>query len=190
MTFPEPLASLIEPLTALQRLLDRFGAQGVIIGGVATGFLGKPRFTVDLDAMFLASTKDIVRILELAKENGIEPRTEKVIEFAQKSRVLLLRHTASRANIDISLGILPFEEEVVARSIVHNAGQLSVRLPTPEDLIIMKAIAHRPKDLLDIQAVIESHPDLDVARIKNWVKQFAEVLEMPSLWDDIAELFK
>ena len=62
MTFPEPLASLIEPLTALQRLLDRFSAQGVIIGGIATGFLGKPRFTVDIDAMFLASTKDISRI--------------------------------------------------------------------------------------------------------------------------------
>ena len=190
MSFPEPLASLIEPLTALQRLLDRFSAQGVIIGGVATGFLGKPRFTVDLDAMFLASTKDIARILEMAKEEGIEPRTDKLIEFAQKSRVLLLRHTASRANIDISLGVLPFEEEVVERSVVHNAGLISVRVPTPEDLIIMKAVAHRPKDLLDIQSVIESHPNLDKKRIKNWIEQFAEVLEMPSLWDDIAELFK
>jgi hypothetical protein len=190
MTIPEPLASLVEPLTALQNLLDRFNSQGVVIGGVATGFLGKPRFTVDLDAMFLASTKDIARILEMAKENGIEPRTERVIEFAQKSRVLLLWHTASRANIDISLGVLPFEEEVVARSIVHHAGALSVRLPTPEDLIIMKAVAHRPKDLLDIQAVVENHPDLDVVRIENWVKQFAEVLEMPSLWDDIAGFLK
>ncbi|MFZ5919821.1 MAG: nucleotidyl transferase AbiEii/AbiGii toxin family protein [Chloroflexota bacterium] len=190
MTVPEPLASLIEPLTALQHLLDGFDSQGVVIGGVATGFLGKPRFTVDLDAMFLASTKDIDRILEMAKEDGIEPRTEKVMEFARKSRVLLLRHTASRANIDISLGILPFEEEVVARSIVRNAGALSVRLPTPEDLIIMKAVAHRPKDLLDIQAVVENHPDLDVARIKNWVRQFAEVLEMPSLWDDIEGMLK
>jgi hypothetical protein len=73
---------------------------------------------------------------------------------------------------------------------VHNAGALSVRLPTPEDLIIMKAIAHRPKDLLDIQAVVENHPDLDVARIKSWVKQFADVLEMPSLWDDIESILK
>ncbi|MEW6027901.1 MAG: hypothetical protein AB1554_00305 [Chloroflexota bacterium] len=54
----------------------------------------------------------------------------------------------------------------------------------------MKAVAHRPKDLLDIQAIAENHPDLDVARIKNWVKQFADVLEMPSLWDDIAGILK
>jgi hypothetical protein len=47
MTVPEPLKTFVEPLTALQRLLDRFSAQGVIIGGIATGFLGNPRFTVD-----------------------------------------------------------------------------------------------------------------------------------------------
>jgi hypothetical protein len=49
VTLPEPLQTFVEPLTALQRLLDRFGEQGVIIGGIATGFLGKPRFTIDLE---------------------------------------------------------------------------------------------------------------------------------------------
>lgn len=190
MTLPEPLQTFVEPLTALQRLLDRFGEQGVIIGGIATGFLGKPRFTVDLDAMLLASTSDIPRILAMAKEDGIEPRTDKVVEFAKKSRVLLLRHSASGANIDISLGVLPFEEEVVARSKVYDVGLLSVRLPTPEDVIIMKAIAHRPKDLIDIQSIIDAHPDLDVERIRRWVKSFADILEMPSLWTDIEDMFK
>ena len=94
MILPEPLKLFVEPLTALQRLLDRFSAQGVIIGGIATGFLGKPRFTVDLDAMFFASIKDVPQILEMARPEGIEPRTNKVMEFAQKSRVLLLRHSA------------------------------------------------------------------------------------------------
>ncbi len=190
MTVPEPLKTFVEPLTALQRLLDRFSAQGVIIGGIATGFLGKPRFTVDLDAMFLASIKDVPRILEMAKDEGIEPRTDQIMEFARKSRVLLLRHSSSGASIDISLGVLPFEEEVVARSQVYDAGVLSVRLPTPEDLIVMKAIAHRPKDLIDIQSVIDSHPDLDIDRIKHWVTSFATVLETPSLWTDIEGMFK
>jgi hypothetical protein len=190
MTVPEPLKTFVEPLTALQRLLDRFSAQGVIIGGIATGFLGKPRFTVDLDAMFLASIKDVPRILEMAKEEGIEARTEKVMEFAKKSRVLLLQHSASGASIDISLGVLPFEEEVVTRSQLHDAGILSVRLPTPEDLIIMKAVAHRPQDLIDIQTVIDSHPDLDIDRIKHWVTSFADALEIPDLWTDIEKMFK
>jgi hypothetical protein len=67
---------------------------------------------------------------------------------------------------------------------------LSVRLPTPEDLIIMKAIAHRPKDLIDIQTIIDSHPGLDVDRIRHWVKSFADVLETPNLWTDIENLLK
>ena len=40
--------------------------------------------------------------------------------------------------------------------------------------------------LLNMQAIIESHPDLDRERIRHWVHEFAQVLEMPELWDDIA----
>lgn len=104
--------------------------------------------------------------------------------------MLLLRHKASGASIDISLGTLPFEEEVVARSKVYDVGLLSVRLPTPEDLIILKAVAHRPKDLIDSQTVIDAHPELEVDRIKQWVKSFADILETPSLWTDIEGMFK
>jgi hypothetical protein len=112
------------------------------------------------------------------------------MEFAKKSRVLLLRHSASGANIDITLGVLPFEEEVVTRSKVYDTGMLSIRLPTPEDFIIMKAVAHRPKDLIDIQSIIDAHPDLDVDRIRRWAKSFTDVLETPGLWTDIEDMFK
>ena len=190
MSFPEDYAPLIKPLKSLQQLLDRFGARGVIIGGIATGFLGRPRFTVDLDAIFLASVKDIPQILDLARAEGIEPRTQDAIEFAKKSRVLLLRHNDSGINIDISLGILPFEEEVVERSVLYDTGLLSVRLPTPEDLIILKAIAYRPKDLLDIQEVVTNNPNLDLSRIEYWVRSFAELLEMPELWGQIEKILK
>ncbi|MCJ7432418.1 MAG: nucleotidyltransferase [Anaerolineales bacterium] len=183
----EPFRATIE---AIQRLLAKFDNRGVIIGGVAVGFLGRPRLTEDVDAMFLLSTHDISRFLEAAKTENIQPRIPNAEEFARKSCVLLLQHSPTETNIDISLGILPFEEEMVERGIVQSTGTLSVRLPTPEDLIIMKAIAHRPKDLEDIRTVVDKNPNLDIARIKQWVKSFAEVLEMPGLWDDIAEMFK
>jgi hypothetical protein len=76
---------------------------------------------------------------------------------------------------------------MVERSIVHEVDEsLQIRLPTPEDLIIMKAVAHRPKDLLDIEGIIQNHPNLDQQRIQNWVSQFADLLERPELWEDIA----
>jgi predicted nucleotidyltransferase len=183
----EPFRATIE---ALQRLLEKFDNRGVIIGGIAVGFLGRPRLTEDVDAMFLLSTQDIPKFLEAAKNENIEPRIPNADEFARKNRVLLLQHTLTETNIDISLGIMPFEEEMVERSIVQSTSTLSVRLPTPEDLIIMKAIAHRPKDLEDIRTIVDKNPKLDIPRIEKWVKQFAEVLEMPSLWDDIADTLK
>jgi len=181
----EPFRAAIE---SLQRLLDQFNNRGVIIGGIAVGFLGKPRFTADVDAMFLLSTQDIPKFLELANAENIRPRIQNAEEFARKNRVLLLRHVPTETDIDISLGILPFEEEMVKRGSIKSFANLSLRLPTPEDLIIMKAIAHRPKDLEDIRTIAEKYPDLDVKRIERWVKEFGEVLETPELWEMIKSL--
>jgi glucose-6-phosphate dehydrogenase assembly protein OpcA len=50
------------------------------------------------------------------------------------------------------------------------------------------AVAHRPKDMTDIQAIAESHADLDKARIKNWVEQFGEALDLPDIWSQISQL--
>lgn len=186
----EPQNPFRDPLDALGKLLSHFDHQGVIIGGVAVSLLGQARFTEDLDAMVLLSIEEIPHFLKAAQSLGIKPRIDRAEKFARRNRVLLLRHTTSQTNIDISLGVLPFEQEMVERSIVHEVDDaLFIRLPTPEDLIIMKAVAHRPKDLLDIQGIIQSHPDLDQARIQSWVVQFAELLEMPELWQDIADWF-
>ena len=102
----EPFRATLE---ALQRLLQKFDDRGVIIGGIAVGFLGKPRFTADVDAVFLLSTQDIPKFIELASKENIIPRRKDAEEFARKSRVLLLKHAPTETDIDISLGILPFE---------------------------------------------------------------------------------
>ena len=182
----EPFRAAIE---AIQRLLAKFDNRGVIIGGIAVGFLGRPRLTEDVDAMFLLSTQDIARFLEAAKHENMQSRIPNAEEFARKNRVLLLQHAPTETNIDISLGILPFEQEMVERGVVLSTSTLSIRLPTPEDLIIMKAVAHRPKDLEDIRTIIDKNPKLDVDRIRHWVKSFADILESSDLWIDIERMF-
>src|SRR5512137_452094 len=177
MNVPESLSPLVEPLAAVQRLLVHFKSQGVIIGGVAASLLGRPRLTADIDAVMLLSVDDVPALLEAAKQEGLLPRLADVADFARRHRVVLLRHQASGIDVDISLGILPFEEETVERSMLHHVGTLDVRLPTVEDLIILKAVAHRPKDLLDIQALVESHANLDRRRIQSWIREFAEALD-------------
>ena len=185
---PESITPLLGPIQALQSLLSQFNDRGVIIGGVAASLLGTPRFTVDLDAVLLLSLEDIPRLLAEAAKQGIEPRVSDPIAFAHRSRVLLMRHHASGTDIDLSLGVLPFEVEMVQRSRLVDIGSIQLRLPTPEDLIIMKAVAHRLKDLTDIQSIAANHPNLDKDRIQFWVEQFGKALELPDLWAEILKL--
>ncbi|HEX2990783.1 MAG TPA: nucleotidyl transferase AbiEii/AbiGii toxin family protein [Anaerolineales bacterium] len=181
----EPFRAVIE---ALQRLLGKVNEQGVIIGGIAVGFLGQPRFTADIDAVFLLSTQDIPQFLDLAQEEDIFPRISDAADFARKNRVLLLQHRPTEIDVDISLGILPFEEEMVKRASTRSFAGLAIRLPTPEDLIIMKAVARRPKDLDDIRTIGMKYPALDKSRVEKWVKSFGEALDVPNLWDQIEPL--
>lgn len=180
--------SLVEPLDALQRLIQRFGNRGVIIGGIAASLLGQPRLTVDIDAVIILNTGDLPKLIEVAAREGMVTRIADAEAFAGKNRVLLLRHEHSGINIDISLGILPFELEMIERGQEISVGEIQVRLPTPEDLIIMKAIAHRSKDLEDIKTVAASHPNLDKPRIQFWLGQFGVALELPALWNEIEKL--
>lgn len=183
----EPFRATIE---SLNHLLKKHNYQGVIIGGVAVGFLGKPRFTADVDAVFLLSIGDVPKFLESAKSENIEPRVQSIEEFAKKNRVLPLKHIPTNVEIDISMGIMLFEEELVERGSTKSFANLYVHLPTPEDLIIMKAVAHRPKDLEDIRTIADNNPNLDIKRIKKWVTDFAEILELPDLWKEIESILK
>lgn len=190
MSTPAMLEPLLAPIAAIQRLIEKLGGQGIIIGGVAASLLGQPRLTADADVLLLLSIEEVPLLIELAQAEGLYPRFSDVLDFASRSRVVLLRHAESGINVDISLGLLPFEVEAVERSQEYLAGSLTVRLPTPEDLIILKAVAHRPKDMLDIEAVLAAQPHVDKERIAFWVQQFAELLEMPELWTDVENMLQ
>ena len=190
MSSPTTLEPLLAPIAAIQRLIEAFDGQGIIIGGVAASLLGQPRLTANADALLLLSTDELPRLIALAEAEGLHPRLPDAIEFARRSRVVLLKHTESGIDVDISLGLLPFEVEAVERSQEYRAGSLMIQLPMPEDLIILKAVAHRPKDMLDIEAVITANPHLDKKRIAYWVQQFADLLVMPELWTDVEKLLR
>lgn len=158
--------------------------KNLIIGGIAASMLGKVRFTADIDGLILLPEEKLEKFLKKANRYGISARVTNAIEFAKKNRVLLLKHISSGINIDLSLALLPFEIESLKRGKIFKIEKLAFRLPTPEDLIIMKAVAHRPIDLEDIRAILETNPGLDFKRIKYWVREFAKILEMPEIFDD------
>ena len=151
---------------------------------------GQAPLHADVDAVVFVEADALPCFLELAADVGLVPRISDALAFARRHRVLLLHHEKSAINVDLSLGLLPFEMEAIERGPMFQVGDLRFRIPTPEDLVVFKAVAHRSRDIEDIKAVIASHPDMDIARIERWVRDFAEVLEMPELWEDIAPILK
>jgi len=185
----EPLpATLRAPLADLARWQEATGVQAVIVGGVAASFLGRPRLTQDIDALAVVPERDWASALAAASDYGIEPRVDDPLGFAHRSRVLLLKHVASGIDIDIILGGLPFEQNTVEHGRVHDIGGVNVRLPRVEDLLIMKAVAHRPRDMEDIVGLLEAHPNADLEVVRQWVREFAAATAMSELIDDFDRL--
>src|SRR5262249_4138954 len=116
---------------------------------------------------------------------GFVPRIAEPIEFARKARVLLLRHEETNTGIDLSCGALPFEQELLDRAHEISADSNLLKVATAEDLVILKAVAHRQQDLIDIDNLLRVHPEVDVSRIRYWVAQFADALESPEIIDDL-----
>src|SRR4051794_39269655 len=157
---------------------------GTIIGAVAVAIRGRPRNTDDVDAIFLGDAISSERLLESAARYGFVPRVDDVLGFAAHSRVLLLRHEPSGVDVDVSLGALRFDREMIERSTVVKVGRLQLRLSSAEDLVIMKAVARRPKDIADIEGLLTTNPDLDLDHIRRHLREFSSALEMPEIYDD------
>jgi hypothetical protein len=177
----------------LKDLLDWFKnspGEFLIIGGIAVSLLTRPRTTQDIDVLSLLDESQWKSFVSNGRQFGFEARIQNAIGFAKKNRVLLLRHIKSAVNIDISFGLLPFEEESIQRKIFHQIGSLKIPLPTPEDLIIMKMVAHRPQDMIDVQTLLQTFPKLDRKRVQKWVKEFSSVLENPDILADFKKLLK
>ncbi len=184
----DKIKSLITPLEVLLNFLSDIGVKNIIIGGIAASLLGKARFTADIDSLIFLAEDNLESFLKKAAKYDLLPRIANAIEFARKNRVFLLKHKPTGINIDLSLAILPFEIESLKRARIFKVGKLKFHLPTAEDLIIMKAVAHRAIDMQDIRSIMEVNPNLDSGRIKYWVKEFAKVLEMPDIFDDLVRL--
>jgi len=170
------------------KALQSANVPAVIVGGVAVSLLGRPRFTRDIDALVDLDETRWPTLLEAARLLAIVPRIDDPLEFVRRTRVLLLRHEPSQIDIDVIVGGLPFERAAVASGEWRALGGFDVRLPRAEDLMIMKAIAQRPQDLLDLEALIETHPEADLSHVRHWVREFSVAATMPSLLEEFDHL--
>lgn len=168
---------LNKSLLEIHRFFTKEKIPYVFIGGIALQFWGEPRFTKDIDITILVNPEDEKRVIEKIFSQFL-PRISDANDFAKKHRICLVRNKLG-IDIDISLGIPGYEEEVMKRAVKFKLGNRNyIKICSAEDLIIHKLIAGRPQDLYDVEGIIiRQERTLDKNYILRWLKEFSKVLE-------------
>ena len=164
--------------------LDSAAVPGAIIGGVAASVLGRPRLTQDIDVLVMLERQEWTPFLRAGRDFGFVPRIDDALDFAETSRVLLVLHQPSGIPIDVVLGALPLEDEIVRGA--RNLEIAGVRLPlvAPESIVVMKTLARRARDIADIEGILEVHDRLDLGWIRTRLTEFDQALGQTVLLDE------
>ena len=159
-----------------------FGAQAAILYGVA-------RLTADVDVTVSLHGHPLEELIAALKMVGFETRISAAEKFAEQHRVLLLVHTSSRIPVDIIIAGPGPEEAILTRSRKLAVGGVIIPVACPEDLIVMKLLAGRNKDLDDVSSILAAKlPELDMAMIERSLKEFESALDRGDLRPQLRKL--
>lgn len=136
-------------LNKLARALDPIDLPYMIIGGQAVLLYGEPRLMRDVDITLAATPEDLHRLWHVVREVRLHPLVEDPEAFARQTWVLPALDEASGLRVDFVFSWTPYEREAIARARAVPVLGYPVRFAAPEDGIIHKAIAGRPRDWED-----------------------------------------
>lgn len=167
--------------------LNREKCNYVVIGGIATGVLGEPRLTGDIDIDIALKKKEFADFLDKVKRNGFVVNKSKCIQMAEKRGVFQISY--GDYHIDFIIASIGFEEEIFKRKNVAKIYGQKTYLPTPEDLILLKIIPGRPQDFADAEKIaIRYKKKLDVRYLKNWAQRLSDEAQDMRVWKDLERL--
>lgn len=147
------MKSLFLAAAELETFLVKQGWRYCFIGGIALQRWGQPRLTNDVDLTLLTGFGNEAAYVD-ALLGRYQARIPDGREFAISHRVLLLQ-SPEGIPIDVALGGIAFEEQVVSRATRYEfLPGVSLLTCSAEDLIILKAFADRPRDWGDVETII------------------------------------
>ena len=172
------MTSLEDALKAIVNVLKQHRIPYAVMGGLAVRVYAIPRFTNDVD-LTISIARDRLTLLfdSLRKINcEIPPPFDRgwldsvagfpffKVDFVQDDRLI---------EIDIFVSETDFQDSLIRRrrEIETPAGAIS--FVSPEDLILLKLIASRPRDLVDVQDVFFTLGQLDIVYLEEWAKKLS-----------------
>lgn len=170
----------LELLADLSKILGHWG-RWYVFGAQAVIAYGVPRLSADVDVTVKLVPDEPERFARDMQAAGFALRVDDP-DFVRRTRVMPFVHLATAMPLDLVLAGSGLEEEFLDRARAVDLGGTTVPLIDPEDLIIAKVLAGRPKDLEDAHSLWRLHgPELDIGRIRRTLRLLEEALSQSDL---------
>lgn len=161
---------LFQALRELCLFLENADLRYTLVGGLAVGIWSAPRATVDVDFLVALSVDEADNLTHRLTESG---RFIFIHETPMIFNKVSLMRATLKSNPDIAVDFLfaddEFKKLMIQRSSIISITQFPVRIPTPEDLIILKLLSGRPQDRIDAAQIRENQKnELNTGYIKEW----------------------
>lgn len=144
----------------------------MVIGGQAVLIYGEPRLTRDIDVTLGVGPERTADLLAFADSCGWRVLVEGPQAFVQRTMVLPLVDPRTDIRIDLIFSYSHYERQALERVRRLNIGKAAVCFAAPEDIIIHKIIAGRPRDMEDVRNILNKNAELDRAYIQLWLAEF------------------
>ena len=174
-----PVADLLADLGAAFAAVDvewfLFGAQAAIVYGVA-------RLTADVDVTARVPARLPNRALvEAAEGRGFRFRFADSATI-EEQRVLPFVHDPTGLPVDVVLSGPGLEDEFFTRARRHDMDGVEIRVVDVSDLVLMKVLADRPKDIEDVVTLLRiQEANIDLARVRHTLQMLESALGQSDL---------
>jgi hypothetical protein len=162
-----------------EEILSRIGASlrkhslpYMIIGGQAVLLYGEPRLTRDIDVTLGVDVEHIDELLAVVQELALKPIPEDLESFVRKTMVLPALDETTGIRVDFIFSFTPYETGAINRARKILIMEQEVNFASPEDVIIHKIFAGRPRDIEDVKNIILKNPGIDNQYIRSWLREF------------------
>ena len=161
-----------EILSRIGKSLKKNSLPYMIIGGQAVLLYGEPRLTRDIDITLGIGPDRLDEVLVVVQDLSLHLLPNHIEDFVQKTMVLPTLDETTGIRVDFIFSFTPYEAQAIKRSNKISILGEEVSFASPEDVIIHKIFAGRPRDIEDVISIILKNPNINKNYIRDWLMKF------------------
>jgi hypothetical protein len=169
---------LYQHLITVSTFFETHGMPYMVIGGIAVGMWAAPRATIDLDFLVGVEDDGLPSLIRSAKESGFVIFDDRPMQFKRVMlfRMLLQPEHGDFLTIDCMLSDDDYKRLALTRAVTVPWEGRTLRVASPEDLILLKLLSARDQDLVDSRNVAQRQvPSLDRSYLAQWAERLGMV---------------